>query len=142
MAIVTRTLYSVAEANEVLPLARSIVRDIVDEFRTLRTVGRERRTLEVQAGADTAHAERLAELGGEVARQSERIESYLQELASLGLEVRDLELGLVDFPTIVEGEPAYLSWRLGEEQVTFWHPADRGFTDRVPLPATPVGARR
>ena len=142
MAIVTRTLYSVAEANEVLPLARSIVRDIVDEFRTLRTVGRERRTLEVQAGANTAHAERLAELGGEVARQSERIESYLQELASLGLEVRDLELGLVDFPTIVEGEPAYLSWRLGEEQVTFWHPADRGFTDRVPLPAAPVGARR
>ncbi len=142
MAIVTRTLYSVAEANEVLPLARSIVRDIVDEFRTLRTVGRERRTLEVQAGTDGAHAERLAELGGEVARQSERIESYLQELASLGLEVRDLELGLVDFPTIVEGEPAYLSWRLGEEQVTFWHPADRGFTDRVPLPAAPVGARR
>ncbi len=141
MAIVTRTLYSVAEANEVLPLARSIVRDIVDEFRTLRTVGRERRTLEVQAGTDGAQAERLAELGGEVARQSERIESYLQELASLGLEVRDLELGLVDFPTIVEGEPAYLSWRLGEEQVNFWHPADRGFTDRVPLPTTPVEAR-
>ncbi|MCP5068333.1 MAG: DUF2203 family protein, partial [bacterium] len=68
-------------------------------------------------------------------------ESYLQELASLGLEVRDLELGLVDFPTIVEGEPAYLSWRLGEEQVNFWHPADRGFTDRVPLPTTPVEAR-
>lgn len=141
MAIVTRTLYSASEANEVLPLVRSIVRDIVDEFRTLRTVGRERRTLEVQAGTNGAHAARLAELGGEVARQSERIESYLQELASLGLEVRDLELGLVDFPTIVEGEPAYLSWRLGEERVTFWHPADRGFTDRVPLPAAPVVAR-
>ena len=49
------------------------------------------------------------------------------------LEVRDLELGLVDFPSLVDGEPAYLSWRLGEDRVGWWHPADKGFSDRTPV---------
>ena len=58
----------------------------------------------------------------------------LRELSDLGLEVRDLELGLVDFPSLIDGEPAYLSWRLGEEDVSWWHPADKGFSDRAPVP--------
>jgi hypothetical protein len=137
MGTVTRTLYVVEDANRVLPLVRSIVKDVVDDFRRLRTTGRERRALEVESGTEGQEAacgRRLEELKDQVCLYSQRIEGYLEELAGLGLEVRDLELGLVDFPTLIEGEPAYLSWQLGEEGVKWWHAVDQGFTDRTPVP--------
>ena len=130
----TRTLFTVAEANQILPLVRSIVGDIVQDFQKLRSVGRERRTLETQGATRFREIERLDALRAEVGDYSTRIEGYLHELSDLGLEVRDLELGLVDFPTLIDGEPAYLSWRLGEENVCWWHPAEKGFSDRTPVP--------
>ena len=134
MTTATRTLFTIDEANEVLPLVRSIVRDVVNDFRHLRDAGRQRRALEVADRTGRTNQRRLAALRQEVSDFSARIERYLHELAALGAEVRDLELGLVDFPTLIDGEPAYLSWRLGEEAVCWWHPADKGFSDRTPVP--------
>ncbi len=136
----TRILFTVEESNQVLPLVRSIVKDVVEDFRRLRAAGRERRALEVE-GPPRGGARRLEDLQEEVGLVSGRIEGYLRELSDLGLEVRDLELGLVDFPTLLDGEPAYLSWRLGEPAVAWWHPADKGFTDRAPVPVPRVPTR-
>ena len=133
MGTATRTLFSVDEANQVLPLIRSIVRDVVDDFRELRAAGRERRALEVETAGSSCAERYIEELKDKVNEYSARIERYLRELSDLGLEVRDLELGLVDFPSLIDGEPAYLSWRLGEEKVCWWHPADKGFSDRTPV---------
>ena len=133
-ATATRMLFSVEEANQVLPLVRSIVMDVVTEFRALRAAGRERRALEIECSESRRARARLTVLREDVAQLSTRIESYLNELSELNVEVRDLELGLVDFPTLLDGEPAYLSWRLGEERVCWWHPADRGFSERTPVP--------
>ena len=146
MGTLTHTLYGVEQANHVLPLVRSIVKDIVDDFRLLRTAGRERRVLEVEQHGtregSLAASKRLESLKDEVSEHSRRIEGYLEELTSLSIEVRDLELGLIDFPALIEGEPAYLSWRLGEDAVGYWHPADCGFTERKPVPTEllPTGA--
>lgn len=133
MGTAIRTLFTVDEANQVLPLIRSIVRDIVDDFRELRAAGRERRALEVETAGSVGAERYIEELKDKVNEYSARIERYLRELSDLGLEVRDLELGLVDFPSLIDGEPAYLSWRLGEEHVCWWHPADKGFSDRTPV---------
>ena len=130
---VIKSLYTVKEANEVLPLVRSITKNIVEEFRELRERGRERRALEVEN--NPSNEEQIASIGSDVSEQSERVEEYIRELAELGLEARDLELGLIDFPTTIEGKPAYLSWRLGEESVEYWHLADRSFADRRPIEA-------
>lgn len=135
MTTATRTLFTIDEANEVLPLVRSIVRDVVDDFRHLRNAGRQRRALEISERTGGPESPgRLSALRDEVSDFSARIESYLYELSQLGVEVRDLELGLVDFPALIDGEPAYLSWRLGEDAVCWWHPADKGFSDRTPVP--------
>ncbi len=134
MGTATRTIFTIHEANQMLPLVASIVRDLVTEFQILRVAGRERRSLEVERGGRRDDDPRLGALREDVAELSSRIEGYLQELSDLGVEVRDLELGLVDFPTLIDGEPAYLSWRRGEERVCWWHPADRGFSERAPVP--------
>ena len=139
MGTATKALFTLDEASRALPLVRSIVTDLVSEFRALRTAGRERRSLEAE-GAGAAGERRSASLAEAVNAASARVEGYLRELAALGLEVRDLELGLVDFPTLMGPEPAFLCWRLGEPTIAFWHSADKGHTERQPIDAAAAAA--
>ena len=77
-----------------------------------------------------ARAERLDGLTIEV-------RAALEEIATMGGSVKDLELGLVDFPGLVPGagdEPVNLCWKLGESAVRFWHGFDEGYAQRKPLP--------
>ncbi len=57
----------------------------------------------------------------------------MEELEGIGCEVKDVHTGLVDFRSIREGRAVYLCWRLGEEQIAFWHELDAGFAGRQPL---------
>ncbi len=66
---------------------------------------------------------RFGELKSEIVRLIHRIES-------LGCIVKDIDLGLVDFPSTRSGEPMYLCWKAGEERVTHWHALDEGFSER------------
>jgi hypothetical protein len=134
MPLATKVLFTLDEANRALPLVRAIAADLVAEFRALRTAGRERRALEAE-GLGEKGERRAAALAEVVHAASERVEGYLRELTALGLEIRDLELGLVDFPTLMGSEPAFLCWRLGEPTVAFWHSADKAHGERIPIAA-------
>lgn len=59
--------------------------------------------------------------------------ALLEHLESLGIMVRDLDAGLVDIPTIRDGEPAWLCWRLSDPELAWWHTTSEGFTSRRPL---------
>ena len=85
-----RTLFTVEEANQVLPLVRSIVRDVVNDFRELRNAGRERRALEVESAGSRSAARHIESLKDKVNEFSARIEGYLRELSDLGLEASPL----------------------------------------------------
>ena len=60
--------------------------------------------------------------------------ALVEEIEALGAEVKDLELGLVDFPAEREGETVLLCWRVGEDEIGYWHGLDEGFAGRRPLP--------
>ena len=136
MEVGKRLLYEIDTANRVLPLVRAIVRDVVNDFRVLRGAGRQQRALQAHHDDDALTLERIDRLSGQVDEVSSRIEGYLRELEELGIELRDLETGSVDFPTIMNGLPAFLCWRLGEEDVAWWHAASTGYADRQRLPQT------
>ena len=57
----------------------------------------------------------------------------LEEVQELGVVVKDIDSGLVDFPSVREGEPVLLCWRLGEDEVRFWHGLEDGFAGRRPI---------
>jgi hypothetical protein len=61
------------------------------------------------------------------------LRSALEELQSMEVVLRDLDRGLVDFPTVREGEEVYLCWEEGEDEIGFWHDAESGFAGREPL---------
>ncbi len=54
----------------------------------------------------------------------------LLELGEMGVQVKDLELGLIDFPTIYHGEEVLLCWKFGEARIEYWHGASEGFRGR------------
>ncbi|MGH7737848.1 MAG: DUF2203 domain-containing protein [Candidatus Tyrphobacter sp.] len=69
---------------------------------------------------------KFGELKSEIVRLIHRIESY-------GCIVKDIDLGLLDFPSRREDSAVYLCWKAGEPEVTFWHAPDQGFADRRPI---------
>ena len=56
-----------------------------------------------------------------------------ERLSAASILLRDVETGLVDFPSERDGEPMFLCWKLGEDEVAFWHPVDTGIAGRRPL---------
>lgn len=132
-----RRHFTVEEANRTLPLVRRIVEDIVRSYtrweerkREFEVVGGNRR-----AGEEDPHAERLE---AELQSLARDIAGFVAELEELGVEFKDYDLGLVDFPGEIGGEPVYLCWRLGESSVQYWHPVEGGYSARQPLAAQPA----
>jgi hypothetical protein len=72
-------------------------------------------------------------VNAEVNRRATELARTLEEIQSLGVVVKDLDSGLVDFPSVREGEDVLLCWRLGEDEVAFWHGYDDGFAGRRPI---------
>ncbi len=67
------------------------------------------------------------------AEQDGHVQALLEHLESLGVVVRDLDAGLVDIPTVRDGEPAWLCWRLEDPDLGWWHTTREGYTSRRPL---------
>jgi hypothetical protein len=127
--------YSVAEANAMLPLLRSILRDVTALARDL-SERRERLARMQAAPRDTlgeAYKEELLHIETEFERDQERMREYETELKTLGVELKDYFTGLVDFPCRMDGREVYLCWRLGEPEVAHWHELDTGFAGRQRL---------
>jgi hypothetical protein len=76
-----------------------------------------------------------------------RLSVIVDQVQDTGCLVKDLDEGLVDFPSLLEGEEIYLCWKLGEERIEFWHGIEEGFAGRKPLdeprpgPTPPPGPR-
>ena len=63
----------------------------------------------------------------------QQISANLQAIQELGILVKDLDLGLCDFPHLHDGRVVYLCWKLGEQEVRWWHETNSGYKDRCPL---------
>ena len=71
--------------------------------------------------------------GAERAKVIEASKQMFDELEKIGCEVKNLELGLADFPAMRQGQPVYLCWKLGERRVGYWHSRDSGYGSRKPI---------
>ena len=132
----TRSQFTVPEANRALPLVRSIVTDIVAEFVRVKEIDRERRAVDGSGGGSDAARRQSDDLKAEKEDRTHRIDGYIKELSDLGVELKDPEKGLVDFPSERGGRAVWLCWRLGEDGVTHWHGIDETYYDRRAIEAT------
>ena len=86
-----------------------------------------------QSGGMMIPFEKAAKQRLERNRLAESIHSALEQIQSTGCVVKDLEVGLLDFPARINGEAVYLCWRLGEGRIRFYHSQDEGFSGRKPI---------
>ena len=125
-------LFTLEEATALLPRLRA-------EGVALRDGSREVAGLRRRLAA----LERLPKLNGQ-AREAEEIDerlgallrdlgARLEAIRTLGVEIKDLEHGLIDFPSLRDGRVVYLCWRVDEERIAYWHELDAGFQGRQPL---------
>ncbi|HXV17739.1 MAG TPA: DUF2203 domain-containing protein [Gemmatimonadaceae bacterium] len=127
-----RAKFSVEEANRTLPLVRRIVSDAVRDYWRWQEKVREYEEVAANRKVDepSDEAERLEREAQQLARD---IDGYIAEIRQLGVEMKGIDSGLVDFPSEVNGRPVLLCWQLGEESVQYWHEEDAGFAGRQPV---------
>jgi hypothetical protein len=116
-----------AEANRALPLVKRIVRDLVDKVRELDSLN-EIAAARKQQGRHKEAREALEQ----VEAKMPALHALEDELAGLGVQVKDHRTGLVDFPATLRGEAVLLCWKLGEARVDHWHDLIEGFAGRKP----------
>ena len=124
--------YEVAEANAVLPDVRRLVQTIVDVGNQLPDLEDQVRIAQYQRSRGGPEEEYEARL--EALRAAElELAGALTALEALGIQLKDMRVGLVDFLSYREGELVELCWKLGEDRVAFWHRIGEGFAGRQPL---------
>lgn len=129
--------YTIEEANHALPLVRAIVADIVRQYHEITE--RKERLAQIQksrrskARAADLYSEEVAQVEEDLEKDIGVLQGYVEELEGLGVEIKDLGKGLVDFRSLMEGREVYLCWLLGEEEVSHWHELDAGFAGRQSL---------
>ncbi len=128
------TYFTRDEAEALLPRVEPLLREI--QSLRARMVVHEAQLVSVRGKmASNGHASpgAVAELQAEVAALGEGITEHIGTINGLGILVKDLELGLIDFPTLRDGREVYLCWKLGERGIEWWHETDSGFAGRQRL---------
>lgn len=127
--------FTLDEASAMLPLVRSIVSDICEVFRnvTSRRVELHRLLRKGSRGAGRIYDDEMAESRADLQAEYDRIWQYREELETLGILLRQPEEGLVEFPTQLDSEAAFFSWRLGEVSIAHIRLASQPSGHRSPL---------
>jgi hypothetical protein len=121
-------------ARQMLPLVRSIVRDIVDQRRRLADLTTEQNLLDSERRSLTWESrQRRYAVSDERSRTEQSYTTAVGELNGLGVSLADADAGRVDFPTRINGRPAAFTWQSDEATVGYWRYA--GEEMRRPIPA-------
>ncbi|MBI1367617.1 MAG: DUF2203 family protein [Planctomycetes bacterium] len=120
-----RKYFSVAEANRALPYVRRIVEDVRQTYR--EAVALQERVERPMPGED---ADTLQD---QYAASIDQLNHFVDELHQVGVELKDYDLGLIDFPALHEGREVCLCWRRGEDTIVAWHETAAGFAGRQDL---------
>lgn len=124
--------YDLAAANERVGELRSVLSGLRDDRDAVAAT--QRRLGDLRSSADAAEME--AELASEQQAMTaivRRMEAAVRQIDAWGVTLRDIGTGLVDFPALVNGRPVWLCWKLGEDDIAYWHELDAGIAGRRPL---------
>ena len=130
-----RHQFTLDEANALVPwLEETFQRLAPVRHEHMESRGRLNELLQRRrSNGSSSSNEELGQVQKRVDRLARQMEEGVQEILDRGIIVRDLERGLVDFPSQREGREVFLCWIGGEERIEFWHETDRGFAHREPL---------
>ena len=117
------------EASKLLPDIKPRIKELIDKKRVIASLNAELERYSLLRIRSSDLSEKASLLDTLVEQMTRKI----AELEDLGVKVKDLDSGLVDFPADRYGDKVMLCWRYGESEVSFWHKLNEGFVNRKPL---------
>ncbi len=121
-------IFTLFEANQLIPQLQKHL-EAIKQFKAILVQTRE----EVRKASDRAAYGGGTSVGPQYVLSLQTISSNLQAIHELGVHVKDIDLGLCDFPHARDGRIVYLCWKLGETEIRWWHEVTDGYKDRCPL---------
>ena len=126
--------FTVAEANAMIPELTTLLEQMRSQGQQLAAVHERSAQVSRKLRGNGHHNPGEDTMVSELAQGlQEVLQQGIGRLSEWGIELKDLEAGLVDFPALREGRTVFLCWQLGEPEVAFWHEITTGFAGRQPL---------
>ncbi|HZI56630.1 MAG TPA: DUF2203 domain-containing protein [Verrucomicrobiae bacterium] len=128
--------FTLEEAHSLLPVLRSLLKRSMDGKGVIEEVEKELQDLKhriLLSGGLMVDVPAVARRRAERDKAFQEIKDTLAEIDAIGVQVKDLDIGLLDFPCAVEDEVVLLCWKYGEEKIEFWHGMEEGFAGRKPI---------
>lgn len=135
-------LFSLSEAERLRAQIEPVLIETIESRRKLAELDEELGALReriMRSGGLLVSYDKTANRRLERNRLAGIIEAAIEQIHSTGCIVKDIEVGLLDFPARMNGEDVYLCWRLGEDRIRFYHRQDEGFAGRKPIDPRDAG---
>ena len=126
-------LFKLAEAQRLIPQLERLMLGAMEKKRAYETAGQEIQQFTervMMMGGMTVDRDRVRASRERRDAAAQNLREAIERVQELGCVVKDLDIGLVDFPTRFRGSEVYLCWRLGESAIEFWHGTNEGFRGR------------
>jgi hypothetical protein len=128
--------FTLDEAQSLLPVLESLLKRAIEGKQSAEEVDSGLTDLMRRiylSGGMRVDVSKVSKLRAEMESHLQRVRESIAEIDSIGVQVKDLEAGLLDFPCRVDDQVVLLCWRMGEPTIEHWHTTDTGFKDRQPL---------
>lgn len=132
----TDRTFTLDEAQMLLPILESLLKQAINGKKLIEDVDNELQETAHRVflnGGTNLNVVHLARRKAEREKAIRRTKDALGEIDATGVQVKDIDIGLLDFPCKVEGEILLLCWKLGEAMITHWHGTNEGFSGRKPI---------
>jgi hypothetical protein len=128
--------FTLEEAQSLLPVLESLLKRAIEDKQS--AVEAESGLSELSrriylSGGMRVDADKVAKMRTDMEGHVRRVRESIAEIDAIGVQVKDLDAGLLDFPCRLDDQVVLLCWRMGEPAIEHWHPVDSGFKDRQPV---------
>jgi hypothetical protein len=128
--------FTLEEAQSLLPVLESLLRRAIEGKKSAEQIESGLSELARRiylSGGMTVDVDAVAKQRAELESHVQRVRESVAEIDAIGVQVKDIEAGLLDFPCRLDDQVVLLCWRMGEPSIEHWHTADSGFKDRQPV---------
>jgi hypothetical protein len=141
----TNRTFTLSQARELLPVLQGLLRSVQEKKQRIEEIDQKFQEVNSRIllhGGLLLDIAPFAKLRAERDKLTEDIKDAVSEIGAMGVQIKDLDTGLLDFPCAVDGEVILLCWKMGEETITHWHNTTEGFAGRKVIDARIANAGR
>ena len=128
--------FTLHDAQLLLPVLKSLLKQAIDGKKLIEKIDIEFQELAQRiflSGGLLVELGKMATRRAEREKTVQRIKDVVAEIDATGVQVKDLDMGLLDFPCVIDGKTILLCWKMGEDKITHWHDLEEGYAGRKPI---------